>query len=1522
MPEIETLLPSFLQKQLWQQDRAGAIGSAHHLRLGWRIIGTLDVDALQLAVATIVKRHAALRSRFDHAGEQLLQIVVDDAVCPFEVIDVRAASVPEEQAGCALIAHRQTPFDLMQGPLVRALSIRIAETVSLFELTVHPIIADSYSVDVVKEELELLYGAFSQQRPSPLPTLTTQYADYVHAQRDWLQGEQMRAALAYWKAALTGAPALLELPLDRRRPPTMRAPDAAVKIAFEPALYRKIAQFCQRQQTTVFVLLAAGLSALLHRYSGQANICLGYPVATRERKELAGLVGRMLNTLVLHAKVEPDQAFEHLLQRVSASVLNAQLHQDLPFEKLLDDLESGRDAGHSPLFQVMLNVKRVDDGTRDLPAAQFIPLVLPATTSSPCDLTVELMETRAGLSGSMAYRTDLFDQSTIETMVGHLLTLTEAALDKPATKIKDLPLLAPDEREKIVVDWNATLAAYPKTETLHQLFEAQAARTPDAIALVFGEHTLSYAALNGKANQLARYLQEQGVRPDNLVGICVERSLEMVIGLLGILKAGGAYVPLDPGYPAQRLRYMLDDAAPVVLLTQSHLLASMPALSGGADGQRKGVPTFCIDSQWPAVAGYPSHAVACDCVPANLAYVIYTSGSTGRPKGVAVEHASVVNFMCSMRVRPGMDHTDVMLCLTSLSFDIAGLELFLPLTVGATAILSTRDDAGNPARLWELIQKHRISMVQATPSTWRMLLNHGWPALSHPLKLLSGGEALPAELAQGLLAHTPAVWNMYGPTETTIWSTVRQITAADTQPSIGRPIANTQVYILDPALQPVPVGVAGELHIAGDGLARGYLNRPDLSAEKFIRNPFSQSPGARMYKSGDLARYLSDGNIDYLGRIDDQVKVRGFRIELAEIEAALAALAQVREAVVLARTDSEGDKALVAYLVAREGCSLDDTAALRAALLQTLPEYMVPACFMVIAQLPLTPNGKTDRKALPAPDMQRTDDGYVAPTNEVEKQLTQVWAEVLKLDRVGIHDNFFALGGHSLLVVRMTLRLKAKLKWEVLLPDVFKAPTVAQLAALLCARPASGVAPPLRIAAIGPRSGRPSFAQEDLLPRLHNDIGEFGDKLFTIRSAWRVDGAMQADRLQQAFDHVIARHDALRTAFVKGPAGFVATVDDEARTPLRVDDLESIAHDPEAVRRRVIAALSTPLDIARAPLLRLTLHRLSDDRHIVGMAVSHLIFDGESAHIFWDEVIQVYGALVAQLTPSLGPLPLQYSAFTDWQRHFVAHDPLATSQRNYWRQRLAGMPEQVRLPYDFPRPPMFSHEVAVVTRKLEPGLVSDIREQGKQQGWTLYVQSLAALFAMLAAETGQGDLFLYASSDGRSAPELFGSIGFYSRAAIIRGQVDAADTCAGFVSQIQARVLEALSNQHIPRSEIGAMLPVAKPDATQGPSGPIGFSYVRVGAPRATPGGLEMQRYPYAVSCAQNDLRMTLVDSPTGIELELKYYRPVFRADTAQRMLSGMVAALAFCSEHALDRPVAALLAHMRQDAAEPAVEQ
>jgi amino acid adenylation domain-containing protein len=1026
---------TFAQQRLWFLEQLQPGGTSYLIPWVLRATGELNLDALTHSLNEVIARHEILRTTFSWKDGMPVQVVRGSLTIALPVRDLTGCANPPSEAERLAREEAHTPLDLERGPLVRAQLLRLAPEDHILLLTVHHIIFDGWSRKILVRDLAACYEAYRSARALAVPPPKLQYADFAVWQRKLVQGRIFEKQLSYWRQRLAGAPSSLDLPTDRPRPPVQTFNGAKLPIRLSRALADQLVAFSRAQGATLFMTLLAGFQLLLSRYSNQDDIVVGVPIANRNRAELEEMIGFFANTLALRAKVSNGATFREVLTQVKDNTLSAYDHQDLPFEKLVEEIHPDRNLGQNPLFQVMFSLQNLVRPDFELAGLKLRFMDLGETTAK-FDISVFLSETAQGVEGRIEYNTDLFDQLRIQRMIEHYRVLLSAAVSDPDRKAVELPVLTADERAQIVVDWNATQTEYPRNIPMHRLFEQQAERTPKAIALAMGSERITYRALDERANQLAHHLVECGVGAQTLVGIYLERSINMVVALLATLKAGGAYVPLDPAYPRDRIAFIVEDASLRVLITEGSLLGTLPPTQA---------TVIHLDAEEQQISRQKRDTVGCETSSENLAYVLYTSGSTGKPKGVQITHRNLVNFLLSVQKEPGLSPHDTLLAVTTLSFDIAGLELYLPLITGARIVLASRNEAADGRKLLDLIRNRKPNVMQATPATWRMLIDAGWEG-TPGLKILCGGEALPGNLASQLLPRCSQLWNMYGPTETTIWSSVYHITSAQATAPIGRPMANTTFYVLDSATQPVPMGVAGELYIGGEGVARGYLGRPELTAQRFVPDPFDNRPNARLYRTGDLVRYLADGNVQYLGRTDFQVKVRGFRIELGEIETVLTEHPAVQLAVVAAREDAPGDKRLVAYIVPKPEQHLNITEA-RAHLKQSLPDYMLPSAVVELEALPLTPNGKVDRKALPKPEYQApVSAGSIPPHDEMEEQLLKIWQEVLNIMAVGVTDNFFDLGGHSLLAVRLVDEIRKQTGVEIPLTALFQGATIEHLA--------------------------------------------------------------------------------------------------------------------------------------------------------------------------------------------------------------------------------------------------------------------------------------------------------------------------------------------------------------------------------------------------------------------------------------------------------------------------------------------
>ena len=1043
IPRRDPSLPcpmSFQQRRLWFIDRMYPGSTAYNIDLAIRITGRVDVSALERAINGVVARHEALRTTFNLGDTEPRQVVAPSLEIPLPVVDRRGLPRTEAETEVRRLLNAEVarPFSLNQGPLLRALLVALPDDEHTLLLVQHHMVTDAWSRGVFYRDLVALYDAFEKGKKSPLRPLEIQYADYAAWQRQTLTAARLQSLLGYWRSRLAGAPQAVPLPTDHPRSGQNEFSGSRMDRVLPPNLARGFFELARKERTSPYVAVLALFSAFLSRCSGSEDIVVGVPAQGRDRAETLDVIGFFLNMLPMRTDLSGAPGFRELLGRVSRTTAADLAHQDLPFERLVEDLHPNRRVGETPLFNTMC--MRLDRSSRVARPRWRQDLDDFDRGTAAVDLILALNEIDDGAQRmTLRFNNAIFERATIARWMSQLERLMEGVVADPDRRLMEIPLLTEAEQHQLSVAWNDTAADYPSERCVHQLFEAQVTRTPRAVAAVCGDRQLTYAELNARANQLAHHLIALGVGAGTLVGLCLDRSLEMIVGVLGVLKAGAAYVPLDPSYPPSLIRFMLEDTGAPVLVTQQTLLSQLPPIAGHQ---------VCLDADAAVIASQPQTDLPPRTTAERFAYIIYTSGSTGTPKGVVIPHRAVVNLLVSMARTPGLAAGDVLVAVTTLSFDIAVLELHLPLAVGATVVIAPRDCARDGHALAALLERSRATVLQGTPATWRLLLDAGWrrTVLS---KALVGGEPMTRDLATRLIESGVELWNLYGPTETTVYSTFARITDPSEVMTIGRPIANTRVWIVDAHGRICPVGVAGELLLGGDGLALGYWNRPDLTAERFVPNPFSTIPGERVYRTGDRARYLADGRIEFLGRLDDQVKIRGFRIEPGEIESVLQKHSAVRQAVVLPREDSPGDTRLVAYVVPADP-ERPNVEALRTLMRERLPEYMRPSAYVVLDRLPLTPAGKLDRKSLKAPEYdRRASDSYVAPRNGLEEVIADIWREVLGVERIGVHDNFFESGGHSLLATQVVARLSRLLRVELPVRRMFESPTIAELARTL-----------------------------------------------------------------------------------------------------------------------------------------------------------------------------------------------------------------------------------------------------------------------------------------------------------------------------------------------------------------------------------------------------------------------------------------------------------------------------------------
>ena len=1471
---------SFAQERLWLLEQLEGLGTAYNIPVVVGLHGGLELAALEQSLAEVVRRHEVLRTRFARVDGAPVQAIDPAVELRLGVEDLSGVAARRRPAAVRrrLAAIVGTPFDLERGPLLRAAVLRLSAQEHVAIVVVHHIVSDGWSLGILLRELATLYGALVAGRPSPLPELAIQYADYALWQREWLSGAALADQVGYWKERLAGAPSALDLPCDRPRPAVRSFRGGVRRFALSALATRKLGELARAERATLFMVLLAAFQVVLSRWSGQQDIVVGTPIAGRTQRQSEELIGFFVNMLALRTDLSGDPTFRALLGRVKEVSLGAYAHQELPFEKLVEELQPVRDLSRQPLFQVLFGLQNAPRERLELPGLTLRQMAAEHVTAK-FDLSLHMVETQAELRGAVEYAADLFDGGTIDRFVGHLTTLLDGIAADADLRLSALPLLGEAERHRLLVEWNATAAGYPSQECLHDLFAAQAERTPDAVAVIAEEAQLSYGELDRRSNQLAHHLRSLGVGPEVIVGLCVERSPDMVVGLLGILKAGGAYLPLDPSYPPDRLAYMLADAAAPVLVAQTGLMEQRPAHDARL---------VRLDADWEEIARHPEGMPASDACAKNLAYVIYTSGSTGRPKGVTIAHRSAVALMAWARRRFSMAELAGVLASTSICFDLSVFEIFVPLCCGGECII-----ADTVLHLPMLPAADRVTLINTVPSAMRELLGRG-TATKSVLTVNLAGEALPAQLVRDIHHHGWAlrVWNLYGPSEDTTYSTGGIVSPDGDTVTIGRPLSNTRIYILEQDLQPVPIGVTGELYVGGVGLGRGYLKRAGLTGDRFVPSPFGV--GERLYRTGDLARWRADGTLEFLGRLDHQVKLRGYRIELGEIEAVLRRHGDVKDAVVVARQDDAGDRRLVAYVVGQAAAAADaDVAALRAHLKQNLPDHMVPSAFVALDRLPLTPSGKLDRKALPAPAAQQRAAmaAYVAPRTPGEEVLAGIWCELLALDRVGIDDNFFELGGHSLLAMRVTARLREAFAIELPLRAVFEAPTVAELAAQVedLRRAGSGtVLPPLR-ASVRPAELSLSFAQERLW--LLEQLEGLGTA-YNIPVVVGLHGGLELAALEQSLAEVVRRHEVLRTRFARVDGAPVQAIDPAVELRLGVEDLSGVAarRRPAAVRRRLAAIVGTPFDLERGPLLRAAVLRLSAQEHVAIVVVHHIVSDGWSLGILLRELATLYGALVAGRPSPLPELAIQYADYALWQREWLSGAALA-DQVGYWKERLAGAPSALDLPCDRPRPAVRSFRGGVRRFALSALATRKLGELARAERATLFMVLLAAFQVVLSRWSGQQDIVVGTPIAGRTQRQSEELIGFFVNMLALRTDLSGDPTFRALLGRVKEVSLGAYAHQELPFEKLVEELQPVR-DLSRQPLFQVLFGLQNAPRERLELPGLTLRQMAAEHVTAKFDLSLHMVETQAELRGAVEYAADLFDGGTIDRFVGHLTTLL------------------------------
>ena len=1467
---------SLAQERLWYLDRLKPGAAVYNVAVAVPWYEDLDHGALERSLNRLVARHEALRTRFAVVAGEPRQVVDPPWRLAVDVHDILEGDPAAREAAVAACVRAEagTSFDLTRGRLLRARLVRPAGGPQTLLLTTHHIVSDGWSLDVLLTELEQHYRAELEGQPLTLPEPPVQYADYALWQRERLQGETADAA--YWRDRLAGAPPVLELPGDRLRPPVQTFRGGLHRFQFSETLRHRLAELSRRHGVTDFMTLLAGFTALLHRYTGQTDVVVGTPVANRTRRELEPLVGFFVNTLALRVDLAGDPGFDALLARVQGAALAAYEHQEMPFERVVDEVAPERDPAHMPVVQVIFQLNDVAMRPLHLSGRSLQPRLLDTGTAK-CDLAVTLEPCAHGLAGLCEYNGDIFDEATVARLADHLRVLLEAAVQRPDLRLSQLPLLRADDRRRLLHEANRTATPLPDGACVHELFEEQADRCPDAPAVTYGGARLSYAELEAKANRLDRYLRRLGVGPGTRVGICMGRSPELVVGLLGILKAGAAYVPLDPDYPADRLAFMVADAGLDVLVTQQRTRGRV-ALSG--------LREICLDHDADAVATESAQRSPGRAAAGDVAYVLYTSGSTGRPKGIMVTHRSIVRLVRNTNYI-SLAGGDRVAAASSPSFDASTFEVWGALANGAGLVIVPKEVVLSPDELARTIRDEGITSMFLTTAAVNAVARERPDAFGPLQTLLFGGEAAEPRWVREILERgaPQRLVNVYGPTETTTfatWFEVEAVPDTATGVPIGRCVSNTESYVLDAGMAPVPVGFVGELYLGGPGLATGYLGQPALTAERFVPDPFSGRAGDRLYRTGDLVKLRPDGAMEFVGRNDAQVKIRGFRVELGEIETALLTHPAIADAAVTVAGEHD-DKRLAAFIVSRAPVAVSE---LRAFLRRRLPEYMVPSAFATLDALPLSPSGKVDRRALHlaeqiVPEPVATP---AAPRSPVEEVLIGIWADLLGAEQVGIDDDFFALGGHSLLAVRLISRVNAALGTNLPLAALMTSTSPRALAAEVAAAKLAGgraTEPALRHEA---RRGPVALASAQQRLWFMDQL-EPGSSFYNVPIVLRMRGTLDRAALGQALDGLVGRHESLRTTFPAPGGRPHQVVAPAAGVPLEYIDLTA---DPDAAAtaaRTAAAEAERPFDLVAGPLLRATLIGLRPDRHWLLVTFHHIVIDGWSLDVVMRELSALYGAAVAGRADPLPDVALQYADYAVWQREWLQSESLDEMAR-YWRDVLGPDPAVLELPTDRPRPAQRRFRGAIATRTLEPALIRGARELSRREGATLYMTLVASFQALLGGWTGATDITVGTPVAGRTRPELHDMIGCLINVVPLRADLTGAADFRELLARVRQACLGAFAHQDIPFDKLVEAL-VSRRSRDFMPLFRVMFSFVE-DKPAPVMTGLDECELELAwpQDTAKFDLILTVDERPDGASATLQYDSDLFEPTTAAALLA------------------------------------
>ncbi len=1483
--EEETLLPdievsarpahiplSFSQERLWFIDQLeGSV--QYHLPVVLRLKGKLHREALSHSLQQIVNRHEVLRTVYREQEGQSWQYIKEKDSNKLEIIDGSRYNEDKKGLGEYIQKLTKAPFDLSRDNMLRVTLIALGEEDHVMVATMHHIASDAWSTSILVKEVAELYSSYTEQRMANLPELPLQYADYSIWQRGYLQGELLEKKISYWKEKLEGV-STLQMPTDYKRPAVQSTRGSFAGFKIDKQLSGQLYDLSKKEGTTLFITMQAVYKAMLYRYSGQSDISVGTSIARREQQQLEGLIGFFVNTLALRDEVSGEQSFKELLRQVRTTTMEAYEHQEVPFEKVVETVIKERDKSRSPLFQVMLVLKN----TPDVPQLKLGEVTLSGEghehTTVKFELTFFINETNNGLNCSVQYCRDLYSAETIARMMAHFTELARSAVKDPEEKIGKLKMLAEEEKQTLAKTYNNKTISYPKEKSVVTLFEEQAAINPGAIAVVFEDEELTYKELNERANQLAHHLRSKGITEETSVPLFIERSAEMIVGMLGIMKAGGAYVPIDTEFPANRISYMLVD-------TQAKIIVSSKA------GKRKleeieeiaSIEILAIDEA--GTEGEDNKENLENKVTASqLAYIIYTSGSTGQPKGAMITHRNLTDYVYGLKEATQIEECKSFALVSTIATDLGNTVLYGSLLTGGALHVFTKEAVSDIYGLHKYFTEHQIDCLKIVPSHWKALSKE--EELLLPQKLLVfGGEALHREVLEQIenTGRSCKVVNHYGPTETTIGKLLHVTEAGrkygNTIP-IGKPFSNTRVYVLSKEMEICPTGVPGQLYIAGDGVARGYLNNAALTESKFIKDLFSEEENARMYVTGDLVKYLEDGNIEFIGRADDQVKIRGYRVELGEIESILQQSETVKHAVVLAKEDSQGNKRLIGYVVAEDEF---DKAAIESYLAGKLPEYMIPQMWVALESLPLTANGKVDRKSLPEPEQQQQKGHYEAPRNETEEKLAEIWQEILEVEQVSIHDDFFELGGHSLLAIRLISMIRKELGLEVKIGDVFDYPTISLLSGRIATEDPRALLPTIEV------SARPihiplSFSQERLwfIDQLEGSVQ------YHLPVVLRLKGKLNREALSHSLQQIVNRHEVLRTVYREQEGQSWQYIKEKDSNKLEIIDGSRYNEDKKGLGEYIQKLTKAPFDLSRDNMLRVTLIALGEEDHVMVATMHHIASDAWSTSILVKEVAELYSSYTEQRMANLPELPLQYADYSIWQRGYLQGE-LLEKKISYWKEKLEGV-STLQMPTDYKRPAVQSTRGSFAGFKIDKQLSGQLYDLSKKEGTTLFITMQAVYKAMLYRYSGQSDISVGTSIARREQQQLEGLIGFFVNTLALRDEVSGEQSFKELLRQVRTTTMEAYEHQEVPFEKVVETV-IKERDKSRSPLFQVMLVLKNTpDVPQLKLGEVTLSGEGHEHTTVKFELTFFINETNNGLNCSVQYCRDLYSAETIARMMA------------------------------------